>query len=90
MKMQLTLITINEYQGKDGENMSKFIFVSERGKVYQGYLPSSQVTPRHESMVTGGDSYDPARAYTWNVRTDSYNDKIVYKVDMDTASQSDT
>lgn len=81
MTLKLTLLTIGQYTGKDGEEMAKCIFMSEQNKVYLGYMKADQVTPQLEQLITNGDSYVPERARAFEVRMDSYNDKLTYKVD---------
>lgn len=83
MKLKLCLLTLKRYTGKDGQDRVKGIFVSENDKVYQGFMLADQLTPEIEQLVIDTNTFDKDRARTWEVEQDVWNEKLTYKVLMD-------
>jgi len=80
MKLNLMLVGIKSYTGKDGDPMKKLIFLSENNQAYVGYCEASRITPEIEALVTDTNTFQPARARAWEVDQDVYAGKLSYRV----------
>jgi len=84
MTLQLCLIAINPTTLTDKDSGEKtvrfkYIFVSELNKPYVGWSDTRIL----EDRLCSSDSFQPARAYAYEVSADTWNDKLTYKVRLD-------
>lgn len=85
MQMKLNLIAMDTYmsKGETPELMRKFIFISERNKVYEGYEKDDQVSSALEHLCTNKDTYDETRARVWEVKPNAFKGVLTYRVDVE-------
>jgi len=82
MKKSLMLIEIKNYKRKDGTNGSKLIFLDSLDQPFQAFT-DPETALNYTELVSNDEEYNSARAREYDVIRDIYNDKMVYKVQLD-------
>jgi len=79
MKINLMLITIKPFTSRtSGEEKFKYIFLSEKGVVYDGFADYKA----YEDLLSDDEDFNAARAREWEVTRDTFNGKLVQRVSM--------